>query len=144
MVHSHPERSEQAKGAGADEHPHGGDPARSTKWNYTTGVKLYHRGNKSPLDLSLLTVNELPAEERLPGIVCQAARDLLGLTQQDFARLSDVSKKTINDYENQKLEPGRRILRALRETLEREGARFYVLGDAIGVVASRACVPGRG
>ncbi|AWN44709.1 hypothetical protein DK389_21355 [Methylobacterium durans] len=80
----------------------------------------------------------------MPGIVCQAARDLLGLTQQDFARLSDVSKKTINDYENQKLEPGRRILRALRETLEREGARFYVLGDAIGVVASRACVPGRG
>lgn len=88
-------------------------------------------------------VNELPTEERLPGVVCQAARDLLGLTQQEFACLSEVSKKTINDYENEKVEPGRRILRALRETLEREGARFYVVGDAIGVVASRQTIARR-
>jgi len=141
MVHSHPEEIEQAEGAGADGCPDASGQARSTKWNYTTGIKFYHRGSKLPLELSLLMVNGFPAEERLPGVVCQAARDLLGLTQQEFAQLSEVSKKTINDYENQKSQPGRRILRALRETLEREGARFYVLGDAIGVIASRECLP---
>ncbi len=69
--------------------------------------------------------------------MCQAARELLGLTQLEFSKLSDVSKKTINDYENQKVEPRGRVVRALREALENRGARFYRSGEAIGVLVSR-------
>ena len=73
----------------------------------------------------------------MPGVVCRAARELLGLTQLEISKLSDVSKKTINDFENEKVEPRSRVIRALREALEERGARFYRSGEAIGVLVSR-------
>lgn len=84
-----------------------------------------------------MLVNVLPAGEPFPGGVCQAAREMLGLTQQDVSTAAQVSRKTINDFENGRVEPGKRIIRALREALEEHGACFCVLGDAVGVYASR-------
>ncbi|KST59975.1 hypothetical protein AO398_03595 [Methylobacterium sp. GXS13] len=91
------------------------------------------------MELSDLLVNELAAGAVFPGGACQAAREMLGLTQQDLATSAQVSRKTINDFENMKTEPGGRILRALRETLEAQGARFCVLGGAVGVYVGRPC-----
>ncbi len=88
-----------------------------------------------------MLVNALPAGETFPGGACQAAREMLGLTQQDVSTLAQVSRKTINDFENGKSEPGKRIIRALREALEERGARFCLLGDSIGVYANRRCAP---
>ncbi len=84
-------------------------------------------------------VNALAAGAVFPGGACQSAREMLGLTQKDLATLAQVSRKTINDFENMKMEPGGRILRSLRETLEAQGARFCVLGAAVGVYVGRPC-----
>ena len=106
------------------------------KWNYATGVKFYHQHSKPPAELSDLLVNALAAGAVFPGGACQSAREMLGLTQKDPATLAQVSRKTINDFENMKLEPGGRILRSLRETLEAQGARFCVLGAAVGIYSA--------
>lgn len=140
MERSHSARMERSLDGAADL-----DPAttagrfRSRKWNYATGIKFYHQHSKPPMELSDLLVNELAAGAVFPGGACQAAREMLGLTQQDLATTAQVSRKTINDFENVKTEPGGRILRALRETLEAQGARFCVLGGAVGVYVGRPC-----
>ncbi len=137
MEQSHPERAERATDAGDGVGPRADGRAQTKRWNYTTGVIFYHEQSKPPLDLSSANVEALEPGASLPGVVCQAARELLGLTQLEFSKLSDVSKKTLNDYENQKVEPRGRVVRALREALENRGARFYRSGEAIGVLVSR-------
>lgn len=129
----------EGDGAAGEDPPTASKRSRPRKWNYATGVKFYHQHSKPPLELSALLVNALPVGEPFPGGVCQAAREMLGLTQQDVSTTAKVSRKTINDFENGRVVPGERIIRALRETLEERGACFCVLGDAVGVYTNRPC-----
>ena len=137
MEKSHPEGPRRAAVSGGGAGPHADEPARPRRWNYTTGIKFYHEQSKLPVGLSSANADGLEPGFALPGIVCQAARELLGLTQMEISKLSEVSKKTINDFENGKVEPRGRVVRALREALEGSGARFLRSGDAVGVSVSR-------
>lgn len=105
-------------------------------WNYTTVMKLFHATQTPITGLDPSTFGEWPSERAVPGYLCQAARNLIGLSQQELHLLSRVSKKSINDYEN-----GFAILRPplierIASTLREQGARLVTGPGFVGVVAS--------
>lgn len=55
---------------------------------------------------------------------CRAARALLGWTQDDLERASEVAKKTIADFERGARAPYGRTLADLRRALESAGITF--------------------
>ena len=59
---------------------------------------------------------------------CRAARALLDLKQDDLARLSEVSKRTIANFEADQMEPRPATLAAIRRALEASGVRFTERG----------------
>lgn len=76
----------------------------------------------------------LPDEDEIPGFLCQAARALLNISQQTLHERAGVSKKTINDFENLFVSPQSETNRKIRAELERQGVRFLIGSEHIGVV----------
>ncbi len=65
---------------------------------------------------------------------CRAARALVGLSQDDLARASQVAKATIAAFELDQRQPYARTLAALREALEAAGVVFVPEnGEGVGV-----------
>lgn len=103
-------------------------------WSHSIGVKLFRSGNDLPVEASLPPLSDHPDHSRLPGYVCQAARMLTGLSQQDLRDASMVSKKVINDFENMFLVPNPTLVAKLAAVLVENGARFVQGEGTIGVV----------
>jgi transcriptional regulator with XRE-family HTH domain len=61
-----------------------------------------------------------------------ASRELLGLTQDEFAAAAGVSFRTVSRFERGEVEPRRESLRKIELELERRGIEF-TNGDGIGV-----------
>ncbi|AWN39125.1 hypothetical protein DK427_19875 [Methylobacterium radiodurans] len=72
----------------------------------------------------------------MPGYLCQAARNLIGLSQQELHLLSRVSKKSINDYENGFAVLRPPLIERIAATLREQGARLVTGPGFVGVVAS--------
>lgn len=108
---------------------------REPAYNYTSSIRIFHQKKDGP---SLLTSGggmlPLPDEEEIPGFLCQAARALLNVSQQTLHERAGVSKKTINDFENLFVSPQAETNRKIRKELERQGARFLIGSEHIGVV----------
>ncbi|MCU0903461.1 MAG: helix-turn-helix transcriptional regulator [Tabrizicola sp.] len=65
---------------------------------------------------------------------CRAARALLGISQDDLARLSKVAKRTIASFEKGGYQVAPRTLSALVEALEGEGVQLIAKnGGGAGV-----------
>jgi DNA-binding XRE family transcriptional regulator len=112
--------------------------AISTHWNYTSAVKIFHLNNANPVPLTSANLIPLRPETRIPGFLCQAARTLLNVSQSWLWQQADVSKKTINDFENGFLEPNLEINQRIRHALEASGAQFVFGQDVLGVVVYRS------
>ena len=69
---------------------------------------------------------------RFSGKQVAAARELLGLTQDELAAAAGVSFRTISRFERGEVEPRRESLKKLEVELERRGIEF-TNGDGIGV-----------
>lgn len=122
---------EEGEAAGA------GLPASSeARWNYTTGMKLFHAKQTPIPKLDPSTFGDWPAERAVPGYLCQAARILIGLSQQELHLLSRVSKKSINDYENGFAVLRPPLIERIAATLREHGARLVTGPGFVGVVAS--------
>lgn len=87
--------------------------------------------------LRLSQMNTFPRTEPLPGLLCQAARRLLGLSQEDVSKGAKVAKKTLNDLENSKRETVPAIVLKVREHLEKLGARFVKGQGRFGVIVGQ-------
>lgn len=72
----------------------------------------------------------------MPGYLCQAARLLVGLTQQELHLLARVSKKSINDYENGFIAIRVALAKRLVAALRGAGARFIAGEGYVGVIVS--------
>ncbi|MBS1098414.1 helix-turn-helix transcriptional regulator [Gluconobacter sphaericus] len=55
---------------------------------------------------------------------CRAARAMLGFSQRDLAKHAEVAHRTIADFETGSRTPHPRTLKAIRETLEKNGVVF--------------------
>lgn len=102
--------------------------------NYTCDIKIFQASPDASRGVDFLSASEFPAERVVPGYLCQAARLLLGLTQQELHVLASVSKKTINDYENGFIDVRPAIAERLGSTLRGAGARFIMGKGYVGVV----------
>jgi len=70
---------------------------------------------------------------------CRAARALLGITQDDLATLSRVSRRTIAHFEQEERQPVASTLEALKRALEAAGVTFIPKnGGGAGVRLSRS------
>jgi DNA-binding XRE family transcriptional regulator len=108
------------------------------RWHYTSAIKIFHLNNASPLPLTSASFLPLRPGEPIPGFLCQASRTLLNVSQVWLGLQSNVSKKTINDFENGFLEPGLEIKRRIRHALEAAGAQFVFGENVLGVVVYRS------
>lgn len=69
---------------------------------------------------------------------CRAGRALLGMSQDDLARASEVAKGTIAAFETGERKPYRRTLGAIQTALESAGVVFLdPNGNGPGVALSR-------
>ncbi|MCJ2087004.1 helix-turn-helix domain-containing protein [Methylobacterium sp. E-005] len=71
----------------------------------------------------------------MPGYVFQAARVLVGLSQQGLCDQAGVSKKPINDFENMLSTPRASTVTKLVSVLTKHGVRFVEGNGVTGVVA---------
>ena len=55
---------------------------------------------------------------------CRAARAMLGFSQRDLAKHAEVAHRTIADFETGSRTPHPRTLKAIQETLEKNGVVF--------------------
>jgi transcriptional regulator with XRE-family HTH domain len=63
--------------------------------------------------------------------LCRAARGLLGWSQQELAKRSQVSRKTIADFELSQVQPHPRTLRDVVAALEAAGVEFLAAEENI-------------
>lgn len=56
--------------------------------------------------------------------VCRAARALLGITQRELAKATDLSVQTVADFERGARQPHTNNVKALRRFFEGKGIRF--------------------
>jgi len=109
--------------------------AGSTKeWKYTIGIRIFQDNPDRPAALEALMVNSFPADEPIPGELCQAARTMLGLSQRQLAEVAGVSKLYINDFENGFRRIAAKSVAKLRVALEAGGARFVKADGCAGVI----------
>lgn len=75
----------------------------------------------------------------------RSARTLLALSHIALGAAAKVSKKTLNDYENEFIVPRTELAMRLRHALEANGARFLCDADRMAVVTStpRQALPER-
>lgn len=137
-------RSEKP-GARADEHvsPNARKSDAIRKWNSTSGMKIFHFGDGPPSPVSATGFMPMPPDRVLPGFLSQAARDLLNVTQSWLREQAQVSKKTINDFENGYAAPKTALNLRIRRALEQAGAQFVHGEDLVGVVVYTSRSDGR-
>ncbi|WP_246205220.1 helix-turn-helix domain-containing protein [Microvirga arsenatis] len=111
-----------------------GTAGATKKWNYTIGIRIFQDNPARPPALEALMVNGFPADEPIPGELCQAARTMLGLSQRQLAEAAGVSKLYINDFENGFRRIAAKSVAKLRAALEAGGARFLKGDGCTGVV----------
>lgn len=103
-------------------------------YHYTSSIRIFHLKKDGPILLTSGGMLPMPDDEEIPGFLCQAARQLLNLSQQTLHERAGVSKKTINDFENLFVAPQLETNRKIRQELERQGARFLIGSERMGVV----------
>lgn len=119
----------------------GADSTPDQRYNYTSAVKIFQQENAGAAILTSSRLLPMPFGEAIPGFLCQAARSLLGVSQAWLWEKSNVSRKTINDFENGFVKPKLTLNNEIRRALEEKGASF-VVGDAfVGVVVLNAPIP---
>jgi DNA-binding XRE family transcriptional regulator len=110
-------------------------------YNYISAMKIFHQKDTGVAILTSTRLLPMPFGEAIPGFLCQAARSLLGVSQEWLWQTSNVSRKTINDFENGFIKPKIALNNEIRRALEEKGASF-VIGDAlVGVVVPNAPIP---
>ncbi|HEV7318792.1 MAG TPA: hypothetical protein VGO04_09310 [Ensifer sp.] len=100
---------------------------------YTSSVKLFHTKDCGTTFLTSAAYVPMPGNAPIPGFVCKAARVLLGQTQEWLSDASNVSRKTIFDFEAGDIEPKIGLNNRLRTALEEGGAHFVCGESVIGV-----------
>lgn len=106
-------------------------------WNYSTGIRIFHFGDGHPPPLTATGFLPMPPDRQLVGCVCQAARALLDVTQAWLWKHAQVSRKTINDFENGYARPKAALNLRIRRALERAGAQFIYGENIVGVIVYR-------
>jgi DNA-binding XRE family transcriptional regulator len=112
-------------------------PAES-EWNYSSGIRIFHFGDGHPPPLTATGFLPMPPDRQLAGCVCQAARALLDVTQAWLWKHAQVSRKTINDFENGYARPKAALNLRMRRALERAGAQFIYGENIVGVIVHRS------
>lgn len=101
---------------------------------YTSSVKLFHLNDGGPDILTGRAFLPMPADAPIRGFVCKAARLLLGRSQEWLSTASEVSRKTLNDFEIGEIEPKIALNIRIRDALEGDGASFVSGDSVVGVV----------
>ncbi|MBN9459519.1 MULTISPECIES: helix-turn-helix transcriptional regulator [unclassified Bosea (in: a-proteobacteria)] len=117
-----------------------GEP-RDQVYHYTSSIRIFHLKKDGPILLTSGSMLPMPEDEEIPGFLCQAARQLLNISQQTLHERAGVSKKTINDFENLFVAPQLETNRKIRQELERQGARFLIGSERTGVVILNEPLP---
>lgn len=102
--------------------------------NYTCAIKIFQAKPGLPSGVDFAAAPDFPSGRAVPGYLCQAARLLVGLTQQELHLKARVSKKSINDYENGLISVRVALAERLACALREAGARFIACDDYVGVV----------
>lgn len=102
--------------------------------NYTCAIKLFQAFPGLPPCIDFAAAADFPPDRPVPGYLCRAARDLVGLTQQELHLMSRVSKKSINDFENGFITVRATLADRLVAALRKAGARFVAGEGFVGVV----------
>ncbi|MCG5248250.1 helix-turn-helix domain-containing protein [Methylorubrum extorquens] len=105
-------------------------------FNYTVAIKIFQASPDISQDIDFASAREFPPDQVVPGYLCQAARLLVGLTQQELHVLARVSKKSINDYENGFIAIRVALAERLAAALRGGGARFIAGEGFVGVIVS--------
>lgn len=113
------------------------------EWNSISGMKIFHFGDGSPPPISATGLMPMPPDRVLPGFLSQAARELLNVTQSWLREHAQVSKKTINDFENGYAAPKTALNLRIKRALEHAGAQFVHGEDIVGVVVYTSRSAGR-
>lgn len=116
------------------------DAPRKHEYHYTSSIRIFHLKKDGPMLLTSGSMLPLPDDDDIPGFLCQAARALLNVSQQTLHERAGVSKKTINDFENLFISPQSETNRKIRKELEKQGARFLIGSEHIGVVILNECI----
>lgn len=104
--------------------------------NYTCAIKIFQASPDVPRGVDFSAAQDFPPDRVIPGYLCQAARLLVGLTQQELHLLARVSKKSINDYENGFIAIRIALAERLVAALRGAGARFIAGEGFVGVIVS--------
>lgn len=102
--------------------------------NYTSDIKIFQVSPDLPAGTDFLSAPDYPANRVVPGYLCQAGRLVAGLTQQELHVLADVSKKTINDYENGLITVRVGLAERLATALRTTGVRFIAGEGYVGAI----------
>jgi len=109
-------------------------PDALKEWNFSSGIKIFHFGDGAPAPLTATGFVPMPPDQMLPGFLCQAAREMLSVSQTWLWERAQVSKKTINDFENGYSSPKTALNLRIKRALEQAGAQFVHGEDIVGVV----------
>lgn len=102
--------------------------------SYITNIKIFHAEESRPIPVSQLNLAPLPPTSEIQGFLCQAGREVAGVTQAWLWQASGVSRKTINDFENGLIFPKPALIARLRGSLESAGVAFVAGTNFVGVV----------
>ncbi|MGU3421812.1 helix-turn-helix domain-containing protein [Methylobacterium sp. D54C] len=102
--------------------------------NYTCDIKIFQASPDVTRGMDFLSAPEFPSDRVVPGYLCQAARLMAGLTQQELHVSAGVSKKTINDYENGFIVIRASLAGRLATALRTAGVRFVAGEGYIGAL----------
>jgi transcriptional regulator with XRE-family HTH domain len=75
----------------------------------------------------------LPLGRPIDGLLCRAARSLLGISQEELCARAGCSRSLLNDFENGARVPKVTSALRIRTALEQSGALFLVNGATIAV-----------
>ncbi|WP_243909037.1 helix-turn-helix domain-containing protein [Methylobacterium sp. J-070] len=103
-------------------------------WNGVLGIRIFHASSQPPSNADIADAEDFPVEQKVPGYLCQAARMLLGFSQQELHELANVSKKSINDYENGAVDIKASLVNRMAVALREAGVRFVAGPRFVGVV----------
>lgn len=102
--------------------------------NYISNIKIFYLGESTPVAVSELNLAPLPPSSMIEGFLCRGGREVAGVTQAWLWQESQVSRKTINDFENGLIQPRSRLVLRLRQALESAGVTFVAGPGFRGVV----------
>jgi transcriptional regulator with XRE-family HTH domain len=65
----------------------------------------------------------------------RAARALLGISQEELAKLAGVAHKTLTDFERGARKTNKSTLKLLQQALEAQGVEFIEINGRVGCIA---------